>query len=157
MTRGITAKKLLKFISLTLLFVIILFYGLWRGRDLLFGINLEIYGIQNNETATSSVIELSGNAYHAISITVDGRIVSIEQDGQWHDTIALLDGYNIVSISAKDKFDRTITKVFTVNYNAPPDAKPPLVPSTDDTQTTTSTDSTIGTSTVTSEQTTQAQ
>jgi len=110
---------------------------------LLFGINLSVDGISNDKTTTSSVIELSGTAYHAISITINGRVVSVEQNGEWHDTIALLDGYNTVSISAKDKFNRTISKIFTVNYNAPPDAKPPLQP-TPDTQSATSTTTSTG-------------
>ena len=121
MTRGLTGKKLLKFVSLVLFFGIIISYGIWKGRDLIFGIRLIINGVQDNETVTSPILELSGNAYHAISITVDGRIVSVEEDGGWHDTIALQNGYNIISISSKDKFNRTINKTFTVNYNGPPD------------------------------------
>jgi hypothetical protein len=124
MTDTNTGKKLLKFASLTILFLIIIFYGIWKGRDLIFGIHLTINGIQNNETVTHPVLELSGNAYHAVSITINGRIVSIEEDGAWHDIIALLNGYNVINISAKDKFGRIITKEFTVNYKEPPGITP---------------------------------
>jgi hypothetical protein len=125
MTDTNTGKKLLKFVSLTILFLIIIFYGIWKGRDLIFGIHLTINGIQNNETVTQSVLELSGNAYHAVSITINGRVVSVEENGAWHDTIALLKGYNIIKITAKDKFGRIITKEFTVNYKEPPGITPP--------------------------------
>lgn len=128
MTDGNTGKKLLKFISLSLLFLVIIFYGVWKGRDLIFGIRLTVNGIQNNETVKNPVLNLSGLAYHAVSITINGRIVSVEENGMWHDVIALLKGYNIVSISAKDKFNRTISKVYTVNYEEPPDTAPPILP-----------------------------
>ena len=128
MTRDNTGKRLLKFIGLTLLFVIIIGYGIWKGRDLLFGIQLTIYGIQNNETVKTPVLNVSGLAYHAVAITIDGRTVSVEEDGRWQDTIALLNGYNIVSVSAKDKFNRIVTKTFTVNYDAPPNVQPEIPP-----------------------------
>lgn len=140
MTKGITGKKLLSIISLTLLFIIIIGYGIWKGRDLLFGIRMSISGIQNNETVTSSVLDLSGNAYHAIAITVNGRTVSVEENGAWNDTIALLDGYNIITISAKDKFNRITSRMFTVNYQAPPQTEVTLIPNT--TATTTNTQQT---------------
>ncbi|MEI6316342.1 MAG: hypothetical protein WCO65_01280 [bacterium] len=116
MIKGITGKKLLSVASLTLLFIIIIGYGTWRGRDLLFGIHMSVSGIQNNETVRTSVLNLSGTAYHAISITINGRIVSVEEDGHWNDTIALLEGYNIIDISAKDKFNRTTSQIYKVNF-----------------------------------------
>ena len=128
MTKGITGKKLLKFTSLTLLFVIIFGYGIWKGRDLIFGIQLTVSGVQNNETTTSPVLSLSGVAYHAVQIIVDGRTVSVEENGTWQDSVALMNGYNVISVSAKDKFNRTISKIFTVNYEEPPDTKPPIQP-----------------------------
>ena len=134
-----TGKKLLKFISLTLLFVIIIGYGIWKGRDLLFGIKLTVSGIENNQTTKNPIINLTGVAYHAISITINERTVSIEQNGDWHDTIALLNGYNIITISAKDKFGRTISKTYTINYKAPPDTIPRTY-TPPKTETTTSTD-----------------
>ena len=139
MIEGNIGKKLLKFISLTLLFLVIVCYGIWKGRDLIFGIRLTVDGIQNNETVTNPVLNLSGVAYHAVSITINGRTVSVEENGQWHDIIALLNGYNNISISAKDKFNRTITKTFTVNYEEPPDTAPPIIPALETRQTSTST------------------
>ena len=143
MTRGITGKKLLKFISLSVLFCFMVGYGIWIGHDLIFGINLDISGIQNNETTSTSTIDLTGVAYHATEITVNDRTVSVEEDGAWHDTIALLNGYNIIKVSAKDKFGRTISKVFTINYTAQPSTMTPVevTPTTEATSTDTSTSS----------------
>ena len=143
MTKGITGKKLLSLISLTLLFIIIIGYGIWRGRDLLFGIHMSVTGISNNETVTDPILNLSGTAYHAIAITVNGRTVSVEENGNWNDPIALQNGYNIIDISAKDKFNRITSKIFTVNYKAPPktiiEPIPKMISSTSTTEKLTST------------------
>ena len=143
MTRGITGKKILKFIGLSVLFCFMVGYGVWIGRDLIFGISLNISGIQNNETVATSTLDLTGMAYHATEITVNGRTVSVEENGAWHDTIALLNGYNIIKVSAKDKFGRTISKVFTINYAEPPSKMTPaeVTPTTPATSTATSTSS----------------
>ena len=150
MTRGMTGKKLLKLISLGLLFIVIIGYGIWRGRDLIFGIKLSVTGVTNNETVKESVLNLSGSAYHAIAITVDGRTVSIEEDGSWQDPIALVPGYNIITVSAKDKFDRIISQTFTVNYDPQPQTIIPETPTPDIPTTATSSTSTITTATTSS-------
>ncbi len=120
MKHEITAKKLLKYIGLTILFFVIIGYGLGRGRDLIFGINLIINGISNNETVSSSTVNVTGIAKHALGITINQRPVSVTDDGQWRDTLALLPGINIIKIGAEDKFGRSVSKTFTVNYISPP-------------------------------------
>ena len=98
---------------------------------------MSVAGISNNETVTDPIINLSGTAYHAIAITVNGRTVSVEENGNWNDTIALQNGYNIIDISAKDKFNRITSKIFTINYKAPPKTIIEPVPRTTTASTTT--------------------
>ena len=116
MTRGITGKKLVRFGSIVLLVVVLAGYGIWRSRDLLFGINFSVSGIQDGMTATSPLLEFSGVSRHATLMTVDGRVVPIAQNGTWSDTIVLLEGNNTVTIAIKDKFGRTITKEYRIYY-----------------------------------------
>lgn len=126
MTTGITAKKLLSYGGIIIFVVIIVGYGIWRSRDLLFGINISVAGISDGMTTTESIVSFGGVANHASEITVDGRIVPLAQDGTWTDTISLLAGYNVVTIAAKDKFGRTISNEYRIYYSAPP--KAPVAP-----------------------------
>ncbi len=119
MTRGLTAKKLLSLGSIILLFVLIALYGIWRSRDLLFGIGLSTSGITDGMTTASPILEFSGRAKHASEVTVDREIVPLSQDGTWHDSLALMAGYNVVAITATDKFHRTIRKEYRVYYKTP--------------------------------------
>ncbi len=49
-------------------------------------------------------IHVTGNAKNAVSLTINGREISINNKGDFDETIALLSGYNIINITAKDKF-----------------------------------------------------
>ncbi len=116
MTRGITAKKIVSWGGAILLFCIIGGYGIWRSRDLLFGIRLSTTGISDGMTVTDPILTFSGVAHHASSIMVDGSIVPLSQDGSWHETLALMPGYNVVSIALADKFKRTTTRDYRVYF-----------------------------------------
>jgi len=120
MTSGITGKNLVRYGSIIFFFIVIVGYGIWISRDLLFGIRLVVSGISDGMSTTEPIVEFSGRAEHARGITVDGRIVSLTEDGTWKDTIALLPGDNYVTISAEDKFGRTTSDEYRVYYNAPP-------------------------------------
>jgi hypothetical protein len=75
-------------------------------------INVKIDGapIQSGATITESVVEITGNARNAVDLTLDGREISVDQAGNFDETIALLSGYNIISIRAQDKFGHTDEK-----------------------------------------------
>ena len=117
--REITAKSALTWGSILLLFVVIVGYGMWISRDLLFGIKISVAGISDGMSVSSPLIDLSGTARRATGVTVDGDPVSIDQNGAWQDTLALVPGYSIVTIGATDKFGRTKTVMYRVYYKTP--------------------------------------
>jgi hypothetical protein len=116
MHREITAKKIVRYGSMILLFVVIAGYGIWISRDLLFGIKVSVIGIHDGMSTSEPLLSLSGTAKHASDVTLDGRIMPVDQDGAWHDTIALESGYNIVTIGAGDRFGRKTTTEYRVYY-----------------------------------------
>jgi hypothetical protein len=64
----------------------------------------------NGATVTSSIMEVTGTAKNAIFLSLDGREISIDQAGDFDETIALLPGYNIINLEARDKFGHTDEK-----------------------------------------------
>ena len=93
-------KKILKIASLSVFSLILIIYALFRSRDLIFGVKIRNVTLKPSE----SVVRLEGSAKNAINLTLLGREISIDQEGNFDETIALLPGYNIVSIGALDKF-----------------------------------------------------
>jgi len=61
-------------------------------------------------------IEITGIAKNAIDLTLDGREISVDQQGDFDETIALLPGYNIINIKAKDKFGNVDDKNYQLMY-----------------------------------------
>jgi len=100
----ILSKKTLKIVSISIFFLIILIFAFFRSRDLIFGVKIKNVNIADGTRVSDSAMKVEGNAKNAISLTLNGREISINQRGDFSETIALLSGYNVISIDAKDKF-----------------------------------------------------
>ena len=98
------AKKIIKIVAISLFFLAIVFYGFFRSQDLIFGVKIKNVNIVDGATSTESVIKITGNAKHAVLLSIDNREISIDQNGDFSEDLALLPGYNIITIVAKDKF-----------------------------------------------------
>jgi hypothetical protein len=112
----ITAKKIVRYGSISLIVVIVLGYGIWQSRDLLFGISTSITGISDGLSTNNPLLDFGGNAYHANALVINGRTVPLTGNGSWNDTIALLPGYNTIDIQITDRFKRTTEKIYRVYY-----------------------------------------
>ncbi len=115
------AKKIVKIAGLSLFFLLIAVYAFFRSKDLVFGVqirNVDINGapIQSGATIADNTMEITGNARNAVDLTLDGREISIDQAGNFDETIALLPGYNIISIRAQDKFGHTDEKNYQLMH-----------------------------------------
>ena len=110
---NINAKKTLKIASISIFFLIIIVFAFFRSQDLIFGVKIKNVNIVDARLhdvvgqgvkVTESVIQVTGNAKNAVNLALNGREISIDQNGNFNETIALLSGYNIINIKARDKF-----------------------------------------------------
>jgi len=111
-----STKKITTISSLLVFFLIIIFYSLFVSRNLILGVKIRDVNIVNGTTTTESMQKITGNAKHAIKLTLNGREISIDQAGNFNETIALLTGYNIIEIQAQDKFGRSDRKDYQLIY-----------------------------------------
>ena len=98
------AKKIVKITSLSALFIFITAYAIFNAKDLIFGVKIKNVNIENGVDSEINIVKITGNAENAKNLTLNGREISIDQAGNFNETIALLSGYNIITIEAKDKF-----------------------------------------------------
>ncbi len=110
------AKKIVKIGSLSVFFLIIIIFAFFRSRDLAFGVKIKNVNIVDGAKMTESVMEVKGNARNATNLVLNGREISIDQAGNFDETIALLPGYNIIGIKAQDKFGYVDKKNYKLMY-----------------------------------------
>ncbi len=109
-------QKFFRNIALSVFFLFILGFALFGSYGLVFGVKIKGVNIENGATVTDSIEHISGNAKNAVMLTLNGREISVDKDGNWNETIALSPGYNIVSIEAKDKFGSKDHKDYQLIY-----------------------------------------
>ncbi|MBP6884768.1 MAG: hypothetical protein KBC17_02995 [Candidatus Pacebacteria bacterium] len=120
MTRTTPVKKIVQICLSFLFLILVIGYGISRSKDLLFGINLNINDVAGQKSLTDPVIDISGTARRATSVLVNGQTAILSEDGVWRSTVALLPGYNPMTVIAMDKFGKSVTKNLPLYYSAPP-------------------------------------
>jgi len=109
-------KKILQIVILSAFFLLIAIYSIFRSHYLIVGVQIKDVNIQDGSKLNTNVVELTGNAKNAIDLTLNGREISINQNGDFNETFALLPGYNIINITAKDKFGYVDEKNYRLIY-----------------------------------------
>jgi hypothetical protein len=97
-------KKIIKIVGLSIFFLLIVLYAFFNSRNLIFGVKIRNVNLVNGSTVKENVIRITGTAKNAINLTLNGREISVDQQGNFDETIALLPGYNIINLKARDKF-----------------------------------------------------
>ncbi|MFA6273674.1 MAG: hypothetical protein WC662_00760 [Candidatus Paceibacterota bacterium] len=110
------AKKILKIILISVLFLFIIIFAFYRSKNLIFGVKIKNVNIINNAKVTESIQTITGNAKNATSLILNGREISINQQGDFNETISLLPGYNVINIKAQDKFGHVDEKNYKLIY-----------------------------------------
>jgi hypothetical protein len=109
-------KKIIKITSLSVLFLFIIIYAFFNSRDLIFGVKIKNVNITDGQKITDNTINITGNAEHAIELTINGREISMDQQGNFNETIALFSGYNVIDIRAIDKFKKSDEKIYKLMH-----------------------------------------
>lgn len=85
-------------------FTFILIYGFFTTKEWILGINIKNLNITDNQTFTENPVKITGNAENASYISINDREIFIQKNGDFEEYVALLPGYNILEVKAKDKF-----------------------------------------------------
>lgn len=99
--------------SCSLLFVLIGIFTymkmdfIWRGVKITASVD---------KSEVSRLVKISGKAKNATYISLNGREIFIDKEGNFSENIALLPGLSVVTISAEDKFGHFDEKKLQVMY-----------------------------------------
>jgi len=110
------AKKILKVVSLSIFLLSIVSYAFLQSKDLIFGVKIIDVNITDGGKMENDILNIIGNAKNALKLTLNDRIISIDQEGNFSETIVLNKGYNIISVKAEDEFGNVDVANYKLMY-----------------------------------------
>jgi hypothetical protein len=126
-----TAKSVLSRLAVILFVGIIVFYAYYQSRAILEGPQISLVSPTEGMTSTSSLVKVYGVAKHAKELTLDGRPIFLDLNGNFFEQLLLMDGYNIMELTAKDAEGREIRKSVRVMYQPTVSPTPSVASSSD--------------------------
>ncbi len=109
MTRT-TTIKFLRLLIVVLVVVIVVGYAIWRSLNYTRGPEIDIFAPADNYTATTSTITIIGQAQRINSISLNGKAISVDEQGNFKEEIIVFPGINIITLEAIDRFQRDTKK-----------------------------------------------
>ena len=99
-------QKLLKIALFTGVTLIVLLYIYTASKDYLNGPRINLTYPENGSTIATSTVIIKGQVLHIQDVTINGRPIQIDTQGNFTEPLLLFPGYNVAVISAKDRFKR---------------------------------------------------
>ncbi|MCH7756724.1 hypothetical protein IIC45_01410 [Patescibacteria group bacterium] len=94
----------------------IIWYAYRKSADFLEGPTIIIHTPENGITVTHSLVEIKGTAEHIAHISINGRKIFVTEEGLFSEQLLLSLGYNIITLEARDRFDREVKKSLELVY-----------------------------------------
>jgi len=98
-------------ISCITLFSIIMIFGYEKMNFIFKGVAIEA---TLEKQPDSSLAVVKGNAMKATYLSLNGREIFIDKDGNFSESISVLPGFSIITLDAQDKFGKTAEKKFEI-------------------------------------------
>lgn len=97
----------------------IIIYGFFQARNLIAGPYIEVTSPLNGSVLNAPEIEIKGIAKNIAFINLNDRQIFVDDEGYFNEKLIAQSGYNIIKLTAEDKFKRHAQKLIEVIYNAP--------------------------------------
>ena len=101
-------------IVLGIFFVIVVLYAYYEARGLIYGPAISIPS--NLPVSHSPFITLRGKAERISLLTMNGKALSVTEDGVFEEPYLLAPGYNRIVLRAQDKYGRTRESIVGIVY-----------------------------------------
>jgi hypothetical protein len=105
-------RRWLQITAGTVLILAIVGYTGYQIKDWRTGPTVDITTPQagTHQTPSSPLVTIKGKAERIAYLHLNGRQIYTDPDGTFKESLLLSPGYNIITVSAKDKFNRTTEK-----------------------------------------------
>ncbi len=89
-------------------------YGTWRALPLITGPKIAITNLEDGDTVASTTFQISGTVKRAKEITLQGKAITIDDQGRFTETLVATYPYTILVLVATDKYGAIETKTLRV-------------------------------------------
>ena len=86
------------------------FYFFHQSRAFLFGPKIVVNNLQNGQALNKSLVLIEGRVLNSVNLLINGQAVLTDDTGNFSKKHILANGYNIIELSAEDKFGRVANK-----------------------------------------------
>ncbi len=107
-------KKQISFVTgiVGVVIVAIVVFVLGNAKDVFFGSPLSVTTVKDGATLVDGFLPIHGVARHAKNISVNGRSLFIDREGNFADGVILSPGYNVVEVALLDQFGKQKVKTY---------------------------------------------
>jgi len=96
--------------------VLLVSYGIFNARNLIFGPTIEIYSPAQNTETRENLITIKGKAKNITFLSLNSKPIFVDMEGLFEEKLLLSPGSNIIEIRAKDRFKNEVLKTLKVYY-----------------------------------------
>ena len=107
-------------IALGLFFVLIIGYAYFEARGVIYGPVIEVS--DESHQVSEPFVSIQGKADRIASLSMDGRAISVTEDGAFNEAILLSPGLNRILLDATDRYGRHAQRVVSIVYKPDPNA-----------------------------------
>ncbi len=95
-------------------FVSVLGYGFVKAWALLAGPTLSLASPGNDASIPGGIVTVSGKATRTVALKLDGATILPDENGAFSSVLTFPHGASILTITATDRFGRTVSKRRTI-------------------------------------------
>ncbi len=101
-------------------FIALLGFVALKMYPVIHGPSISIDTLKNGTVLNDPLIALNGTAAHAQDLIINGAPVPTSPDGSFNDRVLLSPGYNLITLSATDRYGKTETKNYAIMLSENP-------------------------------------
>jgi len=94
--------------------IVIAAYATWRSFAYASGPRISIFAPVDGASISSTTIEISGQALRASRLTLNGHQTSVDEKGDFSQTLIVFPGVNTITLTATDQFGRSVERRVTI-------------------------------------------
>ncbi|MAF59587.1 hypothetical protein CL631_01930 [bacterium] len=91
-------------------------YVLFQARNIIIGPVVKIENPISGAVVDNPLVSISGVARNVSYISLNDRPIFIDEEGNFKEKLLVSPGYSIMTIVARDRFDRTTKEVIELVY-----------------------------------------